>query len=202
MNCWNRYRRQLNRPLESPSRRSSYPAARLNLIKTVVQTVVQEEDRSKNSIIFGLPEQKNEELNKEFCGVLQTIGEKPRIEAWRIGRQRFEKKIRPVTVTAACSTVIIEIPARSRCWHLSEKFKAVFISPDRSPEQRAKQRELVKEIKTEQPDKVHLIRNGTIISTDRTNRTVKWASRELFSYTQAISVFKMCFVLYRLTFAY
>ena len=147
-----------------------------DMIKTVVQTVVQEEDRSKNLIIFGLPEQNNEELNKEVCEVLQTIGEKPRIEAWRIGRQRFEKKIRPVTVTAACSTVISQILAKSRRLQSSEKFKTVFISPDRSPEQRAKQRELVKEIKTlvsEQPDKVHFIRNGTIISTDKTNKTVK-----------------------------
>jgi hypothetical protein len=146
-----------------------------DMIKTVVQTVVQE-DRSKNLIIFGLPEQNNEELNKEVCEVLQTIGEKPRIEACRIGRQRSEKNIRPVKVTAASSTVISQILAKSRRLRSSEKFKTVFISPDRSPEQRAKQRELVKEIKTlvaKQPDKVHFIRNGTIISTDGTNKTVK-----------------------------
>ena len=79
-------------------------------------------------------------------------------------------------VTASCSTVISQILAQSRCLCSSEKFKTVFISPDGSPEQRAKQRELVREIKTlvtEQPDKVHFIRNGTTISTDKTNKTVK-----------------------------
>ena len=51
------------------------------MIKKAVKTVVQEEDRNKNLMIFGLSEQDNEELSTVVSEVFSAIGEKPRIEA-------------------------------------------------------------------------------------------------------------------------
>ena len=146
------------------------------MIKKAVKTVVQEEDRNKSLMIFGLSEQDNEELSTVVSEVFSAIGEKPRIEASRVGKLKPGKAVRPVKVTAASATIVNQILAKSRNLRATEKFKTVFISPDRSPEQRAKQRELVRDMKrlvTEQPDKLHFIRNGAIKSTDKTNKTAE-----------------------------
>ena len=146
-------------------------SANSEMIKEVVKSVVQEEDRSKNLMIFGLPEQENEELSNAVSEVLLAIGEKPRVEACRVGKENSAKTMRPVKVTAASSTIVNQILAKSRNLRLSEKFKTVFVSPDRSVEQRAKQRELVldmKKLAADQPNKKYFIRNGVIISSDKT----------------------------------
>jgi hypothetical protein len=125
-------------------------------------------------MIFGLPEQENEEVNSLVIKVFRTIVEKPRIEACRVGKQAAGRKVRPVKVTAACSTIVDQILARSKSLRKSEKFSTVFVSPDRSLEQRHKQRELVAKMQklfTEQPGKVHFIRDSTIVSVDKTDKT-------------------------------
>ncbi len=50
-------------------------------LKKVIHTVVQEEDRSRNVMIFNRPEQENEDLNVTVSEVFQSIREKPRFEA-------------------------------------------------------------------------------------------------------------------------
>ena len=60
----------------------------------------------------------------------------------------------------------------------SEDFKGVFIAPDRSPEERARQRELVEEVQRRRAHdgddfhRRHYIRNGEVVSVDR-----PWADR-------------------------
>ena len=76
------------------------------MIKKAVKTVVQEEDRTRNLMIFGLPEQDNEELSTVVSEVFSSIGEKPRIEAGRVGKQKHGNAMRPVKVTAASSTIV------------------------------------------------------------------------------------------------
>jgi hypothetical protein len=145
-------------------------------IKKVVQTVVQEEDRSKNLMIFGLPEQENEQLESVVNEVFQEIGEKPRVEACRFGKPKSSNVARPVKVTAACATIINQILAKSRSLRKLEKYKTVFVSPDRSLEQRLTQRQLVtdmKKLNSEHPDKVHFIRDSRIITVDKTKTGVK-----------------------------
>ena len=50
-------------------------------LKTVVRNVVEEEDRSRSVMVFGLPESADEQLCDKIGDVFQEIGEKPRIEA-------------------------------------------------------------------------------------------------------------------------
>ena len=57
-------------------------------LKKMVKSVVQEEDRSRNVVIFGLPEQKNENVEARVQEVFQEIGLKPTLQAARVGKIR------------------------------------------------------------------------------------------------------------------
>jgi hypothetical protein len=55
-------------------------------LKKVVKSVVQEEDRSKNVIIFGLLERKDEKVDERVQEVFQELGLKPTLHASRVGK--------------------------------------------------------------------------------------------------------------------
>ena len=102
------------------------------------------------------------------------LGEKPKIEASRIGlnKPKDKKQVadRPVKVTLTSSTIVQQILTRARHLRSSELFGKVFISPDRSPEERAEQQKLVLELKkrsNDQPDKRHFIKGGKVCSVDK-----------------------------------
>ncbi len=138
-------------------------------LKKVVHTVVKEEDRSRNLMIFNLPENDNEDLNSLVGDLFQSIEEKPRVEACRLGSGggKSKRTVRPVRVTVASSTIVGQILSKARHLKQVNGYKTVFLSPDRSPEQRVAQRELVQNLKQlikEEPDKVHYLKNGKIIS--------------------------------------
>ena len=54
-------------------------------VKSFVKTVVEEEDRSRSLMVFGLAESAKENLSDKVSVVFQDIGEKPRFEACRRG---------------------------------------------------------------------------------------------------------------------
>ena len=142
-------------------------------LKKAVQTVVQEEDRGKNLMIFNLPEQENEEIGSAVAGVFEALGEKPRAEACRLGKKKTDKSTRPVKVNVANSTVVSQILSKARKLRKVSGFESVFVCPDRSIEQRAKQKLLVTDLKRlvkEQIDKKHFIKNGEIMSVDKKNQ--------------------------------
>ena len=55
-------------------------------LKKMLKSVVQEEDRSRNVVIFGLPEQKDENVEKRVQEVFQEIGLKITLMATRVGK--------------------------------------------------------------------------------------------------------------------
>ena len=139
-------------------------------LKKAVKTVVQEEDRTRNVMIFNLPEQENEDISSVVTGLFEALGEKPRTEASRLGRKKSDKSVRPVKATFTNSTVVSQILSKARNLRKVSGFESVFVCPDRSPEQRAQQKQLVTDLKRlarEQADKKHFIRNGEIISVDK-----------------------------------
>lgn len=140
-------------------------------LKKVVQNVVQEEDRGRNLMIFGLPDEPNEDLDGAVNQLFTAIGEKPRVDACRLGRKKSDKIVRPVKVTAASSTVVEQILSKAKKLKEQERYKDVYMSPDRSPEQRLKQKQLVAQLKqlaVDKPGQRHFIRNGKIFSEDKT----------------------------------
>ena len=125
---------------------------------------VAEEDRSRNLMVFGLEEEPGEQINEKVSQVLLELGEKPIIEASRIGLIKDSK-----AATVSSLTIVQQILSKARSLRNSEHYKKVFISADRSTEQRAKQRELVQELKrrrTEEPDKRFYIRSGKLCSAE------------------------------------
>ena len=143
-------------------------------IKSVVQTVVEEEDRSRSLIIFGLPEVENEEeepLHDAVVGVFEQLGEKPRLDARRLRTKRdSNNRPRPVKVTVCNPSIARNILAKTKVLRKTEQYKNVFVTPDRTPEQQEEHRELVKELKrrtTEQPSHRHYISGGKLHSVMR-----------------------------------
>ena len=111
-------------------------------IKNVVRTVVEEEDRSKNLIVFGLAEEQNENLEIVVSEVLQQLDEKPKIEVTRLGQAVKTgdcRNVRPVKVTFINSLIVRKVLNKSKDLKGTDKFSRGFICPDRSPEQRVAQ---------------------------------------------------------------
>ena len=142
-------------------------------LKSVVKEVVEEEDRSRNTMVFGLVEETDELLGAKVSDVFQTVGEKPRpVEVCRVGTKDADKpkRARPVKVTLSSSVTVNQILSKSRNLRNSEKYKTVFLSADRSFDQRSKHRLLVSELKTktaDEPERKHFIRNDKVCSVDK-----------------------------------
>lgn len=101
-------------------------------LKSVVRNVV-EEDRSRSLMVFGLPEEDNEQLCEKISEVFLEIGEKPRVGASRLGKSGGSQgKARPVKVTLSSGAIVSKILAKARNLRKTEKHKSVFISRDRS----------------------------------------------------------------------
>ena len=137
-------------------------------LQSVVKHVVEEEDRSRNVVVFGLTEENESELIDTVGEVFQNIGQKPKlVEACRIGRKSDSSAapIRPVKVKFSSSIVVDHLLANAKNLRSSDKFKTVFVCPDRSPEQRLVHRDLVKEMKeraAKETDKTFFIKAGQI----------------------------------------
>ena len=58
-------------------KRSSETVATEKSLKSVVRSAFEDEDRSKNLIIFGLTEQDGEKLDRKVIGMLSDLNEKP-----------------------------------------------------------------------------------------------------------------------------
>ena len=141
-------------------------------LKSVAKQVVVEEELSRNIMVFGLPEEEHEDMCVNVGKVFEHLGEKPRVEASRLGK-KIKSNVRPVKVTLSNATTVQQILAKSRQLRQSEKYKSVFLSPDRTAEQRTEHRELVQQLKEkakEEPHRHHYIKRGQIYSTD-TNKT-------------------------------
>ena len=154
---------------------SKAPVIPPDSVRSVVKTVMEEEDRSQSVMLFGLEELDEEQIYDRVNEVFGDLGEKPRFEAQRLGKRSSgdAKKVRPVKVNLPSSAVVTQLLKKARNLRQSEKHKSVFISPDKTPEERATQRKLVEEMKKkamEEPEKRHFIRRGAICSV---NSTVK-----------------------------
>jgi hypothetical protein len=151
---------------------SPAPAIAADTVKSFVKTVVEEEDRSRSLMLFGLAESANEKLSDRVGEVFQEVGEKPRFEACRLGKSSSStdtKKVRPVRVTLSSATMASHILSKSRKLMKTVNHQSVFICPDRTPDQRLKHKELVLEMRakeTEEPKKKHFIRRGKVCSID------------------------------------
>ena len=156
------------------------PSSKLQAdLKTVVKSVVEEEDRSRSFMLFGLQEETGEDVSGKVGDVLLQLNLKPKVDVSRIGsgvqstsqaQDSADKKPRPVKVTVASSAIVKEVLSRAKYLKNCSGFRGVYISPDRSVEQRAEHRKLVAELKqklVDQPGKRHFIKGNTVVSTEK-----------------------------------
>jgi hypothetical protein len=139
-------------------------------LKKVVKSVVEEEDRSRNVIIFGLPEEKQEIVCERVQDIFKEIGLKPTLQASRVGKTAKENANRPVKVSLSNASTVYQILSQARKLRHSAKFSKVFVRPDRSEEERASDRLLVQELsqrRKNEPNRLHYIRSGTVCSKDK-----------------------------------
>ena len=127
-----------------------------------------EEGREANVVVFGLVEETGEKVEEKLTELFGELGEKPKFTAKRIGETKQDKN-RPVKVTFRSSNISRQVLTKVSKLRGSTKFCQVFVSPDRTPDQRSKQRELVSELKkrrVEDSGKNHFIRGDRVVTTD------------------------------------
>ena len=122
-------------------------------------------------IIYGLEESSEETLEDEVGKVLATIDEKPVIrDCCRVGIRKPNVK-RPIKFTLRSSDMVNQILSKAKLLRTEEGFSNVYISPDRTVEERRAFKKLWEELQLKRKtdsDKVHYIKNNKVVSTVRT----------------------------------
>ncbi|MCP4460019.1 MAG: hypothetical protein GY816_18650, partial [Cytophagales bacterium] len=130
-----------------------------------VKKVKQSEDRARNIVIYGLKEEKDENLTSKVSGVLECLQEKPVFSIpQRIGVS--DGNTRPVKLSFASSFLVSDVLRKSKLLRTNDDFKNVFIAADRTKEERAHRRKLVDELRekrNEHSDLKFVIRNGKVM---------------------------------------
>ena len=70
---------------------SCNPVISPQTLTNLVKQVVKEKDRSRNLIVFGLEENEKEIISEKIGDLLETMGERPKTEAYRLGKFSSEK---------------------------------------------------------------------------------------------------------------
>lgn len=154
---------------EVVQRNTSQPITTASL-KEAVKSVVSEDDRSRNIIIFGKEDVENEDLSQTVAAIFEDLGEKPRtVESRRIGASR-PGKCRPIKVKLSTSDAVAHVLRRARVLKASEKNSSTYIAPDRNQEERQALKKLVDRMREKwdkDPENYHFIGAGQIASVKR-----------------------------------
>ena len=116
-------------------------------IKSVAQEIAVEEELSRNIMVFGLTEDDDEQLDEMVTEIFQQLGEKLRADSIRLGKKTSNSAARPVEVSLSSSNFVHQILSKSKNRRRSDKFKTVFLSPDRTFDERIQHKELVNQLK-------------------------------------------------------
>ncbi len=147
---------------------STAPVITPESLKKVVQSVMVEEDRNKNLMVFGLAEE--EKVEDAVSEIFLELGEKPRVQALnRIGK-KCSTRARPVKVTLTSATSVNQILTKTARLKQTDRYKSIYVCPDRSPSEREARKQLVADLKKAMDDKPnlhHYIRDGMIHSRDK-----------------------------------
>ena len=140
-------------------------------IEPAVKKVVQDEESSKNVILFGVQESDHEEVESVVSRLFARIGEKPHVsECLRLGKKSDDGPPRPIKVSLRSSETAMQLRFNRRCLKEDPETKRVYISPDRSREERELRKGLVKEMRERMrsdPSKYHYISGREVVSKER-----------------------------------
>ena len=141
-----------------------------NKLETVVKSVVKDNQRQKQIVLFGVSEE-SMDLGGTVTDILKCAcgPDKPSVKEFcRIGAQK-PGRTRPVKVCFNSQEDVQTTIRNAKSLKHSEKYGKVFIAPDRSQEERAERRELVRLLREKRrnvPEKHHYISRGEVCSTE------------------------------------
>ena len=148
-------------------------------IKMAVRSAITENDRSKNFIIFGAPEElecEEEEMSdrslvNDICGFMK-FKERPNItNVERVGVKKSESTRRPIKVTMQDPEIVREMLSRAKVLKSVDvegynfDYNRLYLAPDRSQEERISRQKLVQEMKErikKDSSKKYYIRNNKV----------------------------------------
>ena len=135
-------------------------------IVSAVRKVAEREDRSKNVIVFGVPEEQEETVDNKVKLLLEKLEEKPHTaNCCRIGQSKPGIS-RPIRFKVQSSDSVYQILRKAKQLRDTEGYERVFISPDRTVEERISRQKLVNELKEKRaadPNKHYIIRKGEVV---------------------------------------
>ena len=148
-------------------------------IQRAVKSAVSEDQRGKNVVIFGLQEDGNDDRLRARVTVMTKLiveGETPAVkDVIRIGAVKSgESGCRPVKVSFENKEVAASVISSAKKLRQSPVYKSVYVSPDRSAEERAERKKLVSQLKEKiekEPELYHFIQNGKVNKTEKRTRT-------------------------------
>ena len=140
-------------------------------IATAVKTITKEEDRTKEVVVFGVVEEPSECVTTKVSRILEQLDEKPRITGCRRIGQRAtgESTKRPIIFSVKSTDIVYQILRKSKRLKDIEDYKTVYISPNRTPDERISRQKLVNELKERRlsdPSGRYFIRKGEIVKAD------------------------------------
>ena len=141
-------------------------------IASAVKTIAKEEDRSKEVVVFGVDEEDGECPTSKVSKILEQLEEKPPISRCRrIGQRGADlKSKRPIIFSVQSTDVVYQILRKAKRLKDIEGLKTVYISPNRTPEERISRQKLVAELKKKRlddPSGSYFIRKGEIVKADK-----------------------------------
>ena len=138
-------------------------------IATAVKKIAKEDDRSKEVVVFGVDEETGEHPASKVAGILEQLEEKPLITGCRRIGQRVTGSTRPLIFSVKSTDIVYQILKKAKRLKDIDGFRTVYISPNRSLDERISRQKLVVELKkkrSENPNSRHFIRKGEIVKAD------------------------------------
>ena len=140
-------------------------------IVSAVKQVNQDVDRSRNVIVFEVDEDQNESPEEKITAILDKLDEKPQLSGCaRIGQFK-PGRVRPLNLRVRNQDTVYQILRKATTLRNLEDCRKVFISPDRTLEERVSRRKLVDQLREKRvadPNNNYVIRKGEIVCFEKT----------------------------------
>lgn len=141
------------------------------IIQNAVKKANVADQRERNLIVHGMTEEEGEDLKTKVMTVFRHLDEQPLFTVpLRVGGAG-SGKVRPVKVSLSSQDSVFTLLKKSKLLKEMTEFGSIFLSPDRTFDERAERRKLVDELRkkrSENPDKTFIIRKNVVVclSTD------------------------------------
>ena len=121
-----------------------------------------------------MKERNGEEAESTVSEIFECLEEKPKIgDCYRLGGEK-NGVTRPIKVTLSSSEAVSKVLSKAGRLKSVEQLSGVFLSPDRTAEERAARKKLVEQLKQKreaEPDLHHFIKNNVVFSRTKASVT-------------------------------